>query len=86
MPDEQLSREFPDIQAAIETITAKSGTFTERVDFPKGEPENPLTESEFKCRYDMLMMYSGISSNIADSVYEMITQYTVAADEILKNL
>lgn len=86
MPDEQLSRGFPDIQAAIETITAKSGTFTERVDFPKGEPENPLTESEFKCRYDMLMMYSGISSNIADSVYEMITQYTVAADEILKNL
>ena len=85
-PDEQLSREFPDIQAAIETITAKSGTFTERVDFPKGEPENPLTESEFKCRYDMLMMYSGISSNIADSVYEMITQYTVAADEILKNI
>lgn len=86
VPDEQLSNEFPDIQAAIETITTKSGTFTERVDFPKGEPENPLNEDEFKSRYDMLMIYSGINNNISDSVYKMVTQCSVTVDEILKNL
>ena len=40
--DEALSEAFPGIQAAVVTVAAKNGTFTERVDYPKGEPENPL--------------------------------------------
>lgn len=84
--DAQLSERFPSIQAAIETITTQFGTYTERVDYPKGEPENPLTENEFQCRYSMLMMYAGINGSIADSVYKKIMQYSVTVEEILENL
>ena len=56
--DEELSARFPEIQGAVVTVTRLDGTvFTERVDFPKGEPENPLDEKEFQERYDALMEY-----------------------------
>jgi 2-methylcitrate dehydratase PrpD len=71
--DEELSSEFPNIQAAIVSVQTKSGIVTERVDFPKGEPENPLTDEEFRVRYDELMSHAGIDpengSFIFDAVY-----------------
>lgn len=44
--DDELSAMFPDVQAAIVHITKTDGSvLTKRVDFPKGEPENPLDEA-----------------------------------------
>lgn len=58
--DEALSDAFPGIQAAIVSFMKKDGTvLTDRVDFPKGEPENPLSDQEFRDRYDGLMEYAG---------------------------
>ena len=48
--DDALSAVFPEIQAAVVTIKTKNGEYTDRVDFPKGEPENPLTDEEFRSR------------------------------------
>ncbi|WP_373261713.1 MmgE/PrpD family protein [Hungatella hathewayi] len=57
--DDGLSAAFPGIQASIVRITKTDGTvLTERVDYPKGEPENPLNDAEFKDRYDGLMEYA----------------------------
>jgi len=71
--DQALSNMFPDIQAAIINIKAKGGReFIDRVDFPKGEPENPLSEKEFKERYDGLMDYAGQTNG--DIVYRLIYQ------------
>lgn len=71
--DDDLSAAFPGIQSAIVTIETRDGEYTDRVDFPKGEPENPLTEEEFKMRFEGLMEYAGIKperySSIFDSVY-----------------
>ena len=58
--DEKLSEVFPKIQAAVVAIKTKNGVMSERVDFPKGEPENPLNDEEFRKRYDELMKYAGI--------------------------
>lgn len=69
--DAELSAMFPSIQAAIVNITKKDGSvLTERVDFPKGEPENPLDEVEFKGRYDDLMKYSHQTNG--DEVYQLV--------------
>lgn len=68
--DEALSAAFPGIQAAIVTIKTKDAQYTQRVDFPKGEPENPLSEQEFKDRYNALMSY-GKQEN-ADTVYDLV--------------
>lgn len=70
-PDAELSALFPGIQAAIVNVTRRDGSIlTERVDFPKGEPENPLDEMEFKSRYDDLMKYGHQTSG--DEVYRLI--------------
>lgn len=58
--DDELSAVFPKVQAAVVTFKTSNGEYTERVDFPKGEPENPLTDYEFRERYDGLMEYAGI--------------------------
>ena len=63
--DEALSAVFPGIQAAVVTIKTKDGTYTDRVDFPKGEPENPLTDEEFRSRYDGLMEYAGVLPSVS---------------------
>ncbi|MGI6071404.1 MAG: MmgE/PrpD family protein [Lachnospiraceae bacterium] len=71
--EDELSRAFPDIQAAVVKIVLKDGrVFEERVDFPKGEPENPLSDEEFRERYDGLMEFAGVEYEAADGIYKMI--------------
>ena len=84
--DEELSRVFPDVQAAVVTIKTSNGSFTERVDFPKGEPENPLTEKEFKDRYDGLMAYGEINSIESSLVYEMVNRSNESITSIVNRL
>ena len=84
--DEALSEAFPGIQAAVVTVAAKNGTFTERVDYPKGEPENPLTDAEFRERYDDLMAYGGIGAEKSTAVFDAVSQETRDVSGMLKNL
>ena len=69
--DEELSRIFPEKQSAILTVTTSSGSYSERVDFPKGEPENPFTETEFLERYESLMSYGGVKEDVFKRIYEL---------------
>lgn len=81
-----LSDAFPEKQSAIVSITTWHGTFTERVDFPKGEPENPLTEIEFHQRYQDLMTYGGIPSTVFESIYKIIHNLDRKASELIAEL
>ena len=84
--DEELSAAFPGIQAAVVTIRTKTGERTERVDFPKGEPENPLSDAEFRERYDGLMEYAGVSPETSEAVYAAACGQDVRADVLVKEL
>lgn len=84
--DDELSRIFPEKQSAIVTITTKKGTYSERVDFPKGEPENPMTETEFCERYEALMSFGEIKKDVYTSIYDMINQPEKKAAELIQNL
>lgn len=87
MPDEKLSKAFPVVQAAVVNIKTKNGMLTGRVDFPKGEPENPLTLEEFRNRYDGLMDYAGISTEISSAVFDnVINTKKLQVNDILKEL
>lgn len=85
-PDKELSLVFPDIQAAVVTVIAKGEEYKERVDFPKGEPENPLTEEEFRNRYDDLMEYAEVAKKVRDQVFHMVYQDNVFIEEMIKKL
>ena len=84
--DKELSTVFPDIQAAVVTIKTKEGSLSERVDFPKGEPENPLTDAEFKSRYDDLMSYAGVESSVSEKVFENVCKKDSKAEDIVSGL
>lgn len=70
--DDALSESFPRLQSAFVEICTDQGRFTKRVDFPKGEPENPLTENEFRMRYAGLMAYAGTDAETADKLYDSV--------------
>ena len=84
--DDALSAVFPGIQAAVVTIKTKNGEYTDRVDFPKGEPENPLTDEEFRSRYDGLMEYAGVFPSVSGEVYGTVYKENATIEELVKKL
>ena len=83
--DETLSAVFPAIQAAVVTITTGTASFTERVDFPKGEPENPLTDAEFRERFDGLMTYAGVGTDAAEHVFSTVYRNDAFVSELFED-
>lgn len=86
LPDDELSSIFPEKQSAVLTIVTEDGEYSERVDFPKGEPENPFGEDEFKERYEALMAFGGVREETYNRIYEMVSQPQTKAAELIKNL
>lgn len=84
--DKELSIAFPDIQSAVVTVRTAKEEYTERIDIPKGEPENPLTEEEFRIRYDGLMEYAGVNTTISSAVFSVVGQKNAKVEDIIKGL
>lgn len=84
--DDALSAAFPAEQTAIVTIRTKTQTVTDRVDFPKGEPENPMTEEEFRSRYDGLTEYAGVDAAVSSKVFALVLQPGTLAEQITELL
>lgn len=84
--DDELSSAFPNIQAAIVTIKTKDGEYTDRVNFPKGEPENPLTDEEFRSRYDGLMEYAGVDKTVSSALFDTVYRENATVDELVNKL
>lgn len=71
--DAELTAVFPELTTAIMKITTTDGeNFEHRVDNPKGEPENPLTDIEFRERFNELILYSGKELNNANKIFEFV--------------
>lgn len=71
--DEEISRVFPAMQSAVLWIRTKEGNiYTNRVDYPKGEPENPLSDQEFKDRYSDLLRYAEKTEFTIDTIYSAV--------------
>lgn len=87
LADENLSASFPKEQTAIVEIRTTDGRkFTERVDYPKGEPENHMTDKEFRERYDELMAYACVDPSVSDKVFNAVYQNDLTARELVKDL
>lgn len=85
--DNELSSIFPDKQSAIVTITTIDGnTYSERVDYPKGEPENPLTDEEFWQRYEALMAYAEKDKDVYTPVYNIVNKPNMKVVDLIKDL
>jgi 2-methylcitrate dehydratase len=53
--DPEIEKVFPALQRVIVTITTTDGqSFTEQLDYPKGDPRNPLTDQEIEEKFSAL--------------------------------
>lgn len=84
--DEKLSVNFPMEQSAIVTIRSTKGDFTKKIDYPKGEPENPMSEDEFYNRYKDLMTFSNVKEDVYTSIYKMMSQKNTKVTNLIINL
>ena len=83
---DELTVLCPQKRVAEVTVTTKNGVFSKRVDYPKGEPENPMSEPEFRERYNDLMAYGQIDRPVFEAVYEMAGKPDVKVLDLIKDL
>lgn len=82
--NDELSALVPKKRASILNIIMKDGTtLSHRVDYPKGEPENPLTDEELIQKFNSLTMASGLSEENCNKVIELINQPTFNINKII---
>ena len=73
--NKELSALVPQKRAAILTIKTNGGTtFYKRVDYPKGEPENPLSDAEMNEKFISLCNLSGIDNNLCERVIRSVQE------------
>ena len=72
--DEELSKLVPDKRVAILTVRQNDGkTYSCRVDYPKGEPENPLTINELYAKFSAMCIHGGKSEEWSRLLFKYIT-------------
>ena len=74
VPDAELSKLVPDKRVAIVEVSMNDGTvLTDKVEYPKGEPENPLTPEENFVKFLSMTGHAGICQEKARNIYNEIT-------------
>src|SRR3974390_3320118 len=64
--DPEIERVFPALQRVIVTITTNDGrSFTKQLDYPKGDPRNPLSDAEIEEKFAALA--DGVLSKTAQA-------------------
>lgn len=71
--DEELSRLVPDKRVAVVTVQQEDGkAFQNRVEYPKGEPENPLNQDELYAKFTSMMSHAHINDNQSEWLFQII--------------
>jgi 2-methylcitrate dehydratase len=75
--DPEIEKVFPALQRAdVEVDTTDGRTFSTRLDFPKGDPRNPLSDSEIEAKFDALaapVMSDSAAARLKDAVWNLET-------------
>lgn len=85
-PDEALTALNPMKRASIVEVSTSQGTFTQRVDYPKGEPENPLSSDEVKNKFMMLAELAGVKKEDSETVINEVWKDNFSIKRILSVL
>lgn len=85
--NDELSSLVPKKRASVVHLTLNDGTkFSYRVDYPKGEPENPLTDDELKNKFISLTVASGWTEENSMDILNMIQHPEFNVRDLLDKL
>lgn len=81
---EELTRLCPDRRVSKVSVLLKDGTeIKQRVDYPKGEPENPLSQQDLEDKFRRLAMYGGLTTAECDEVINEVWKENYDLHKIL---
>jgi 2-methylcitrate dehydratase len=73
--DPDIEAVFPELQRVIVSITTTDGEeYSEQLDYPKGDPRNPLTDQEVEEKFDALagpVLSSSARARLKDAVWSL---------------
>jgi len=73
--DPEIEKVFPALQRVIVNITTKDGrTFTRQLDYPKGDPRNPLTDNEIEEKFAALaegVLSKSAQQKVKDAIWNL---------------
>jgi len=73
--DPEIEKVFPALQRVdVEIDTEDGRTFSTRLDYPKGDPRNPLTDAEIEAKFDALVapvLTDGASARLKEAVWSL---------------
>jgi len=73
--DPEIEKVFPALQRVIVNITTTDGrTFTKQLDYPKGDPRNPLTDQEVEEKFAALaegVLSQGAQKKLKDAIWSL---------------
>jgi len=79
--DPEIEKVFPALQRAdVEIDTTDGRTFSTRLDYPKGDPRNPLTDAEIEAKFDSLaapVLTDDASARLKEAVWSLEQQGSV---------
>ena len=71
--DEDLSKLVPDKRVAVVNVQQEDGkAFMSRVEYPKGEPENPLSEDELFTKFSSMVNHAQIDAHQSERLFLMV--------------
>lgn len=85
--DPELTSLFPSHRAAVTEISLSSGrTLVNRVDLPKGEPENPLTGLELREKFMELAKLGGKTAQEAERIQVLVDEIDTGLEKLYSHL
>jgi 2-methylcitrate dehydratase len=73
--DPEIEKVFPALQRVIVNITTVEGrTFSKQLDYPKGDPRNPLTDPEIEEKYAALadgVLSPNAQNKLKDAIWNL---------------
>ena len=85
--NDELTALVPNKRAAIVEVFTYNGQFyNERVDLPKGEPENPISEKELTEKFITLGTFGGKNKNELQEIIQCVWELEKGLDSLIKLL
>jgi 2-methylcitrate dehydratase PrpD len=81
---EDLTMLCPQKRVAVVNVKTRHGDFMDQVDYPKGEPENPLLREELEQKFRGLAMFGGLSAENCDAIIHELEKADFDIRKILK--
>ena len=79
--DKEIEAVFPKLQRVAVTVTTTDGRKLEKqLDYPKGDPRNPLTDEEIEGKFDALaapVLSAAARKKVKDAVWNLERQKTI---------